>query len=126
MEREHSELPINIERLRKQWLSEGLSPSELLELAPDAGGNGSEKTAVIEVAERSGNGGRTKQVRRASASEDAVEALREEIHQLKEAHLFELRSLKGLTLDIASVVCNLAERLTQVKPKRPWYRFWRR
>jgi len=130
MEREHSDLPINIERLRKQWLADGLRPTERLEPAPDVGDNGSDKAPVSETlvqpAERSGNGSRSKQARRAPASEDAIEALREEVQRLKEAHLFELRSLKGLTLDIASVVCDLAERLTERKPKRPWYRVRRR
>ena len=129
MERERNELPVNIERLRKQWLSEGLYPAEPGHTASlTAEDNGAEKPVASEatavVTAPSGNGSRAKQAHRQGASDEAIGELREEVQRLKESHLFELRSLKGLTLDLASVVCELAEQLTQ--RKRPWYRFWRK
>jgi len=141
MERQREEIPVNIERLRDQWRTEGLYPEEPYEpryksLGRDRPADALDEDAPIDVAAVLAHEPH-RPARRRAASDETIESLREEIRQIrethtrelqeiKEAYLLELRSVKGLALDIASLVCELVDEVRGKKEKGFWSRFRRR
>lgn len=134
MEREHEDLPINLERLREQWKELGLTPDETHRPPRIHSGKFDYDEEPIEVAAILDNPDYNINSHRQSVHE-IIDSLRQELEQTKEAfekqlsdtkesHLLELRSLKGLTLDLASLVYELTDEVRKDKDqgKKSWFK----
>ncbi|MDO8682590.1 MAG: hypothetical protein Q7N50_03820 [Armatimonadota bacterium] len=130
------ELPINIERLREQWKEEGLYPSDEYRPPNPAVGEKVFDEEPIEVAAVFDNDSYGDPSRPATpnaaieAMQEEIQAMREtfarELQDTKDSYLLELRSLKGLTLDLASLVYEVTEDIREEKSKKPWYKLRRK
>jgi hypothetical protein len=132
MEREHDELPINLERLREQWKELGLTADETYRPQRLSSGRIDYDEEPIEVAAVYDNADYENHPRSVheiidslrQELEDTKEAFAKELTDTKESHLLELRSLKGLTLDLASLVYELTDEVRKDKDeaKKSWFK----